>query len=291
MERLKGIAYAALSSSTFGLAPLFTLLLFAAGYSAFEVLAYRWSVAALALGAFALLSGRSFRLGRREWLAVGWLSLLRAATSLALVVAYREIASGVASTVHFMYPLAVAVAMMCFFGERRSWPVLAAVGLSILGAVLLSTGNVDFGRGHAAWGMAAAVASVFAYGGYVIGVRRSCAAAIDPAVFTCCVTGIGAMLFLAGGWATGGIRWECDGGTWLCILGLALPATALSNITLVEAIRRIGPTLTSIFGALEPLTAVVAGVVLFDEPFTLRGLTGIVLILIAVAVVLLKKER
>ena len=34
--------------------------------------------------------------------------------------------------------------------------------------------------------------------------------------------------------------------TWLCILGLALPATALSNMTLVQAIKRIGPTLTSI---------------------------------------------
>ena len=46
MERAKGILYAALSSSTFGLAPLFTLLL-AGGYSPFEALSYRWGVAAL----------------------------------------------------------------------------------------------------------------------------------------------------------------------------------------------------------------------------------------------------
>lgn len=32
MERAQGILYAALSSSTFGLAPLFTLLLLAGGY-------------------------------------------------------------------------------------------------------------------------------------------------------------------------------------------------------------------------------------------------------------------
>ena len=35
MERAKGILYAALSSSTFGLAPLFTLLLLGLGYSAY----------------------------------------------------------------------------------------------------------------------------------------------------------------------------------------------------------------------------------------------------------------
>ena len=44
MERAKGILYAALSSSTFGLAPLFTLLLLGLGYSSFEVLSYRWGL-------------------------------------------------------------------------------------------------------------------------------------------------------------------------------------------------------------------------------------------------------
>ena len=47
MERASGILYAALSSSTFGLAPLFTLLLLGLGYSSFEVLSYRWGVASL----------------------------------------------------------------------------------------------------------------------------------------------------------------------------------------------------------------------------------------------------
>ena len=41
MLRVKGILWAALSSSTFGLAPLFTLLLLGVGYSSFEVLTYR----------------------------------------------------------------------------------------------------------------------------------------------------------------------------------------------------------------------------------------------------------
>ena len=47
MLRVKGILWAALSSSTFGLAPLFTLLLLGVGYSSFEVLTYRWGVASL----------------------------------------------------------------------------------------------------------------------------------------------------------------------------------------------------------------------------------------------------
>ena len=179
MERAKGILYAALSSSTFGLAPLFTLLLLAGGYSPFEALSYRWGVAALFPGALAVCSGRSFRLGRRELVTVFLLSLFRAVTSLSLIIAYQHIASGVASTIYFMYPLAVALAMMCFFREKGSAWVFAAIGMSVVGAVLLSLGNVDFTVENSALGMVSACVSVFSYGGYIVGVRKSRAVEIS----------------------------------------------------------------------------------------------------------------
>lgn len=291
MERAKGILYAALSSSTFGLAPLFTLLLLGLGYSSFEVLSYRWGVASLFLGALALLAGRSFRLSWPELRTVFFLSLFRAATSLSLVIAYQHIASGVASTIHFMYPLAVALAMMCFFREKGSVWVFAAIGMSIVGAVLLSLGNVDFTRGNTTLGMVSAAVSVVSYGGYIVGVRKSRAVGIDSTVLTCYVMGLGPLYFIAGGLVTGGIRIETDGTAWLCILGVALPATAVSNMTLVQAIKRIGPTLTSVFGALEPLTAVVIGVAVFGEPFTVQGAAGILLIVAAVTIVILHSGR
>ena len=268
MERAKGILYAALSSSTFGLAPLFTLLLLGLGYSSFEVLSYRWGVASLFLGALALLAGRSFRLSWPELRTVFFLSLFRAATS-----------------------LAVALAMMCFFREKGSVWVFAAIGMSIVGAVLLSLGNVDFTRGNTTLGMVSAAVSVVSYGGYIVGVRKSRAVGIDSTVLTCYVMGLGALYFIAGGLVTGGIRIETDGTAWLCILGVALPATAVSNMTLVQAIKRIGPTLTSVFGALEPLTAVVIGVAVFGEPFTVQGAAGILLIVAAVTIVILHSGR
>ena len=283
MERAKGILYAALSSSTFGLAPLFTLLLLGLGYSSFEVLSYRWGVASLFLGALALFAGRSFRLSWPELRTVFFLSLFRAATSLSLVIAYQHIASGVASTIHFMYPLAVALAMMCFFREKGSVWVFAAIGMSIVGAVLLSLGNVDFTRGNTTLGMVSAAVSVVCYGGFIVGGRKSRAGGL--------VMGLGALYFIAGGLVTGGIRIETDGTAWLCILGVALPATAVSNMTLVQAIKRIGPTLTSVFGALEPLTAVVIGVAVFGEPFTVQGAAGILLIVAAVTIVILHSGR
>ena len=157
--------------------------------------------------------------------------------------------------------------------------------------MLLSSGNVDFTQGDTLAGMIAAAVSVFSYAGYIVGVRRSRAARIDSTALTCYVMAFGALFFLVGGSLTGGVRIETDLRAWLCIFGLALPATAVSNMALVQAIRRIGPTLTSVFGAMEPLTAVVIGVAVFAEPFTAKGAAGILLIVAAVLLVVLRRDR
>ena len=62
MNRIKGILYAAVSSSTFGLAPFFSVTLLMIGFSAFEVLSYRWGVASIVLTVLGLFSGCKFRL-------------------------------------------------------------------------------------------------------------------------------------------------------------------------------------------------------------------------------------
>ena len=81
------------------------------------------------------------------------------------------------------------------------------------------------------------------------------------------------------------------GKNWLNILGLGLWATMVSNITGVKAIRRIGPTHTSILGALQPVTAVILGVLFLGEHLYTRSLIGIILILAAVSVVVMHQKK
>ena len=291
MNRIKGILYAAVSSSTFGLAPFFSLTLLLAGFSAFEVLSYRWGVATIALTLFGWCSGCSFRLEKKDFLVVLLLSLLRAVTSFSLLIAYQNIATGVASTIHFMYPLAVSLVMMYFFQEKKSLWVMFAVSMSFLGAALLSSGELEAKNGDTIVGLVAACVSVFSYAGYIVGVRMTRAVRINSTVLTCYVMGLGTVLYFIGALTTSGLQLVADGYTWLIILGLALPATAISNITLVRAIKYAGPTLTSILGAMEPLTAVVIGVFVFKELFTLNSAIGIILILLAVSVVIFRKQK
>ena len=125
---------------------------------------------------------------------------------------------------------------------------------------------------------------MFSYAGYIVGVRMTRAVRINSTVLTCYVMGLGTVLYFIGALTTSGLQLVADGYTWL-------PATAISNITLVRAIKYAGPTLTSILGAMEPLTAVVIGVFVFKELFTLNSAIGIILILLAVSVVIFRKQK
>lgn len=292
MDKIKGILFAALSSSTFGLAPFFTISLIMAGYSTFEALSYRWGVASLFLFLVGVFSGVKFRMSWCDFRTVFCLSLFRATTSFSLVVAYQNIASGVASVIHFMYPLAVALTMMFVFKEPKSKTIISAIVISIIGAVFLSTGNIESsGGGDTVLGIVMSTISVFSYAGYIVGVRRTRAVNIPSVPLTCSVMGIGAVLFIIGGFFTGGIRIETDPHIWLYIAGLGLVATAISNISLVQGIKLAGPTLASIMGAMEPLTAVVIGIFVFGEVFSWNTAVGIALILFAVLLVILKQQK
>lgn len=291
-NNFKGITCAVLSSSTFGLAPLFTLMLIGGGLSSFEILTYRWGIAAITLGVFGAMTGHNFRVSLRDMCTISLLGLLRAVTSFSLIIAYQFISSGVASTIHFLYPLVVACGMALFFHEKISWRIGLAIFLSLIGTALLSGDDLSAGGGRSAIGLVAALVSVLSYGGYMIGIKKTRAARMDSTALTFYVMAFGAVLFCVGSFVSyGAITIVTNGKMWLYILGLALPATAISNITLVQAVKFIGPTRTSLLGAMEPLTAMVIGVSVFSEKFTMTTAAGMILALAAVTMVVVRSGK
>ena len=88
--------------------------------------------------------------------------------------------------------------------------------------------------------------------------------------------------------ATEGIEALHTWSSWRDIIMLALVCTVLSDYTLILAIKRIGSTKTSILGSMEPLTAVVVGVVYFGERVDAVSIVGLVLIICAVVVVIVQ---
>ena len=290
---INGLFYAAISAS-FGFSPLFSIALIAAGLTNFDVLSYRWLTAALVLIIYAFSKGKSLRLNSfSEVWKVMLLSALRAITSITLLIGYANIASGIASTINFMYPVIVAFCMMLFFGEQKSWVTFGAIALAILGVYLMASGDgLTVEGGNTTLGLTCSLISAFSFAAYYIVMKRSKADKIEAVKFTTWIMVLSAIYFIAGGLlADGSISIVTDGKSWLYILGLGLWATMVSNFTGVKAVRRIGPTLTSILGALQPLTAVILGALFLDEHLGLKAIAGIVLIMAAVIIIVLHTNK
>lgn len=285
---LNGIFYACISSASFGFSPLFSIGLLAAGLSNSDVLSYRWALAAIVLMVYAAVKGKTLRINSLEeaW-KIALLSGLRALTSVTLLIGYANIASGIASTINFMYPVIVVFWMMLVHGEQKSWINLAAIALSILGVYLMASGDgLKIEGGNTALGLACSIISAVSFAAYYILMKRTRADKIEVVKFTTWIMIMCAVYFIIGGLIVdGGITLVHDGKLWLYILGLALWSTMISNFTGVKAVRRIGPTLTSILGALQPLTAVILGVLFLDEHLGFKSIAGIVLILVSVLMV------
>ena len=218
-----GIVLAAVSSLTFGFVPFFSVTLMDAGFSPFEVLAYRWGVATLILLAVGILMRKSFRIPKGAWLPLLAVSFFCALTAISLLIAYENITSGVASTIHFMYPLFVAAVMMTVFREPRSWVKLGAIILSLIGAGLLAGGDIRLEGGNVTAGVLWAALSVIAYGTYIVGVRKTRVQEISTLPLTVYVMGFGAVSFTVLGMIFGGVRLVplSDGFLWANILGIA----------------------------------------------------------------------
>ena len=77
----------------------------------------------------------------------------------------------------------------------------------------------------------------------------------------------------------------------VCAICLGIFPTIISIESINIAVRLIGATKTSILGALEPLTAIFFGVLLFGETLTLKITIGIILIITGVILVITSKEK
>lgn len=286
MRNFKGILCAVISSATFGLIPLFSIPLLHAGMASPMIVFYRLGIAAVMMGFVALVTRRNFRISLADFGILVLLSVLYAATSLVLLLSYEYIPSGVATTIHFLYPLVVTLIMTLFFKEKSSLWLLVAVFTSLLGIGLLSWG--DAGPNTPIRGIVLALCTVFTYAAYIIGVMKTRAARIDSVVLAFYVLSFGAVYFLIASLATKGITVIPTWDLWRNMLLLALLPTVLSNLTLVMAIKAIGSTMTSILGSMEPLTAVLVGVLHFGETFNIDSAAGLILVITAVIIVILQ---
>ena len=122
---------------------------------------------------------------------------------------------------------------------------------------------------------------------YIIGLHVTRKPGLSGLAVTFWVLAFGAAMSFISALLTDSFRLLASWDELLHVLGLAIITALLSNLTLVLAVQRIGSTLTSVLGVMEPLTAVVVGIIVFHEPCTAAVFSGVGLICGSVLLVML----
>lgn len=286
-NNIKGFAFGIITSATFGLIPLFTLPLMGKGMQFDSILFYRFLFAALALTGIMAVRKESFHIEKREIPVVTLLGFFYTASAMFLFWGYNYMSAGIATTLHFTYPVFVTLIMLLFFREKTSWVTLLAIGLAICGVARLSINEGELKL--STFGIFIVLLSAVGYALYITTVNKSRIHTMTGRKLTFYVFIVSTLLFALKAGSSGGIQPIPDAMSLVNLILLAIVPTVISNLTLVLAVHNIGGTLTSVLGAMEPVTAVCVGVLLFSEPLTFNLSLGIFLIIIAVTMIILSK--
>lgn len=289
MNKINGFLYGLLSSASFGLIPLFAIPIMRKGMQFESILLYRFLFACLALATILLLTRQSFRIRIKEIPSLLLLAFLYDASAIFLFGGYKFMPSGVATTIHFMYPVLTTIIMMVFFHEKKSTWRLIAVGIAVLGVFFLSYG--DTSGSITPTGLIIVLLSALGYALYLITVSQLKVGEMKGLKLTFYVFLFGGIILFCLTEIFSEVQPINNGETTRNLLLLALIPTVISNLALVRAIKSIGSTLTSVLGAMEPVTAVCVGILIFGEVFTQSIAIGIILIITAVVILILRSSK
>ena len=270
-----GLFFGLMAAVCYGFIPLFTKELQAPAVglplSSSTILFYRFGIASLILAAIMCVRRESFRISGYRYCS----------------------SSGVATTLHFTYPILTALIMMIFFRERSRLSTWIAIGLSIAGVALLS----GVGGGAQWLGIVLEIISALCFALYLIRVNRSRVSQMPVVKLTFYVMAFGALIFAA---FIAYERADFDisahyalipsASAWLNLCLLSVICTVVTNLALVYVTQNVGPTVASILGVLEPLTALVLGILFLGEELTPSMAAGIGLILPAVLIIILRRK-
>ena len=260
--------------------------------------ALRTLISAVILGAFCLARGISLRMPRRTaWQLILVGVLFMSANNVLLIWGETKVASGYASLVIAMIPILVALMETALPGGEtlnlRGWlgTLLGAVGMFALvwPSLHRAAGTAPDRRGIAGFIILVLAAISFAVGSVL---SRRFHFKVDTFAATTWQIGaasaVNLTIAVAGGnfqaaqWTSGGI---------LSILYLATFGSVVGLTAYVYLLKHVPVTKVSTYAFVNPVIAVLIGVVTLHERLAPAELAGMVIILIAVATVILSRTK
>lgn len=266
------------------------MFLYREGLSPESVLCYRFAIAIGLLAMLMVLNRNSFKIKKSEVAPLAILGFLFAFCALALYAAFNYMDAGLASTLLFLYPLEVALIMGLFFKEKLTARTGAAIAISLAGIGLLYRGG-EGGAALSTVGLILVFLSSLTYAVYIVYVNKAdLKMGSLKLTFYVMIFCLLCLLLYSVTFGSGLPPMLTTTSSWGWALMLGFVPTVLSLVLMAKAVKIVGSTPTAIMGGLEPLTAVVIGVCVFDESLTAKLAVGIVLILLSVVILAIKKK-
>lgn len=268
----KGYIYTALSAIIFGLMPLLTKIIIARGAIPF----FRVFYVTIVLFFVLKIKKIDLHLEKRDLLSVMLTSIFGSGlTIIILTESYNYVDTGIATSLHFLYPLFVAILCCFFYGEKIKKKQILSLSFALVGIIcFMSKGNGSL------FGYFLAIASGLTYAFYLVKMDKSGLVKMNAlklsfylALFTT-IEIFTMNLFMQE------VVFKMDALSYGLLLVLALSSSFLATVLLQKGVLLLGSTRASFICLLEPVTSMIVGILWLNEAFTLnKGLGGLAIII------------
>lgn len=274
-----GKIYLLLSAFMYGIAPVLAKFAYSGGVNEVTLSFLRAFLALPVLLVPFKLKHISLKLSKIEFTKVIILSALGCSLSITLLyISYNFIPAGLATTLHFIYPILIIVASAAIYREKISKN-------KVLAALIVTVGVFFFARINSAAdrvGIIFAVLSGVFYSFYILYLDKSGLKDMDYIKLTFYTMLIMSVVTFAFGLATDSISFEMEADSWFYAFVISIMVTAVAVPLLQLGIRTEGAATAGIFSAIEPITTIIFGAIFLGERMSFLQIIGGILILLGV---------
>lgn len=272
----KGYIYTALSAIIFGLMPLLTKIIIARGATSLTIPFFRVFYVTIVLFFVLKIKKIDFHLEKRDLLSVILTSIFGSGlTIIILNESYNYVDTGIATSLHFLYPLFVTILCCFFYGEKIKKKQIISLSFALVGIIcFMSKGNGSL------FGYFLAIASGLTYAFYLVKMDKSGLVKMNAlklsfylALFTT-IEIFTMNLFMQD------VVFKMDVLSYTLLLVLALSSSFLATVLLQKGVLLLGSTRASFICLLEPVTSMIVGILWLNEALTFnKGLGGLAIII------------
>ena len=270
----KGYIYTALSAIIFGLMPLLTKIIIARGATSLTIAFFRVFYVTIVLFFVLKIKKIDLYLEKRDLLSAILTSIFGSGlTIIILNESYNYVDTGIATSLHFLYPLFVAVLCCFFYGEKIKKKQILSLSFALVGIIcFMSKGDGSL------FGYFLAITSGLTYAFYLVKMDKTGLVKMNAlklsfylALFTT-IEIFTMNLFMQD------VVFKMDAIAYGLLLVLALSSSFLATVLLQKGVLLLGSTRASFICLLEPVTSMIVGILWLNEALT-KGLGGLAIII------------